>query len=141
MRAARLALLAAALLTLTAAAAHADDPPASDRPHIAIRLGYNLGLGTKSCPPEQTLHDEVARRMGYDPFTPDAADRVVTTLSLSARSSTATVQFHDTGDHRWDDKTFTLPDHNCMALVTGVAFYLSYMFAPVVVPPPKPDGV
>lgn len=135
MRAAPLALFAVLLALVPSPARGDDPPPAIDRPHIAIRLSYNLGPGTKSCPPEQVLHDEVARRMGYDPFTPDAADRVVTTLSLSPRASTATVQFYDTGDHRWDDETFTVPDHNCMAAVTGVAIYLSYMFAPFIVPP------
>jgi hypothetical protein len=131
MRAALLALLAPMLLVFAPTEAQGGDSP----PQIAIRLTYILGPGTKSSPPEQTLHDEVARRMGYDPFVPDAADRVVTTLRVSARSSTATVEFHDTGDHRWDDTTFTIPDNNCMALVTGAAIYISYMFAPFALPP------
>ena len=142
MRAVSIALLAAALLPLAPAAARGGEPP----PQIAIRLSYILGPGTKSCPPEKFLHDEVARRMGYDPFTPDAADQVVTRLSLTARSSKGTVEFHDsTGGHDWDDEEFTLPDNDCMALVTGIAIYLAYMFAPFAQPstvaptPPTPE--
>ena len=79
MRDATLSLVAAAFLMLAPALARAADPP----PRIAIRLSYIRDRGAEHCPPEQTLHDEVAIRMGYDPFTPDAPDRIVATLKRS----------------------------------------------------------
>src|SRR5690349_20647822 len=148
MRAASLALLAAALLALAPAVGRADDPPApgpaasappaaalSPRPRIAIRLSYVLGAGTQNCPPEQALHDEVARRMGYDPFTSDAPDRVIVTVNLLPGRSTSTIKFEDnTGGHGWEDDTLRVAETNCMVLITGIAIYITTEFLPFTLP-------
>lgn len=130
MRAASLPLIAAVLLTLAPAAVRADDPP-----ETAVRLSYVVvGPGTRSCPPEQALHDEVARRMGFDPFKPDAPDRIVATLKPSARGLTATVERFDSKDvPQWRPKTNETRD--CAALVTAMGIYISFMLLPPVVPP------
>jgi hypothetical protein len=130
MRAAFLPLIAAVLLALVPAAARADDPP-----ETAVRLSYVVvGPGTKSCPPEQALHDEVARRMGFDPFKPDAPDRIVATLKPSARGVMATVERFDSKDvPQWRPKTNETRD--CAALVTAMGIYISFMLLPPVVPP------
>jgi hypothetical protein len=145
MRAALLVLLAAALLAPAPAAAEGNDP----QPQIALRLSYVLGPGAQRCPSEQTFRDEVARKMGYDPFTPSAPERVVITLTRSTRGSTATVKFNDAARARgWDDKTLPIRDDNCAALVTGVALYLTIQFLPFPSPPstearsaPPPPGL
>lgn len=123
-------LMAALLLALAPAAASADDPP-----ETAVRLSYIVvGPGTRSCPPEQALHDEVARRMGFDPFKPDAPDRIVATLKPSARGLTATVERFDSKDvPQWQPKTNETRD--CAALVTAMGIYISFMLLPPVVPP------
>src|SRR5262245_16846140 len=136
MRAALPALLAAALGTLDAlspAAARAADPP----PRVAVRLDYLRRPGAMTCPPEQTLHDEVATRMGYDPFTLDAPDRIVATLSRSARGLVATVErFDKSGVRQWDPKTYDPLNVSCEQLVRAMGIYISYRFlTPIVVPP------
>jgi hypothetical protein len=130
MRAAPLALIAAALLTLAPTAAKAADPPES-----AVRLSYVVvGPGTKRCPSEQTLHDEVARRMGFDPFKLDAPDRIVATLKRSTRGLTATVERFDSKDvQQWQPKTWET--WKCSDLVQAMGIYISFMLLPPVVPP------
>jgi hypothetical protein len=123
-------VIAAALLTLTPAAARADDPP----PEVAVRLSYSVSPGIKYCPPEQTLHDEVARRMGFDPFKPGAPDRIVAKLKHSARGLTATVERFDSKDvPQWQPKTW--PPAKCSELVQAMGIYISFMLLPPVVPP------
>jgi hypothetical protein len=130
MRDAPLPLLAAAFLMLTPEAARADEPPRE-----AVRLSYDVGPGLKTCPPEQTLHDEVARRMGYDPFTPDALDRIVATLKRSPRGLTATVERFDSKDvPQWQPKTYDMKS-DCALLVQQLAIYISFRFLPFAVPP------
>src|SRR4051812_20833595 len=98
MKAAPLALLAAALLELAPAGARAPDPPPApgpavsasptsapttppSSPQIALRLSYMLGPGAQRCPSEKAFRDEVAAKMGYDPFTTyDVPEAVVITL-------------------------------------------------------------
>jgi hypothetical protein len=131
MRAARLALLVAALLTLTPAAVRADDPPAADPSQITLRLSYILGPGAKNCPPEQALHDEVARRMGYDPFTPDAAARVVATLNRSGRLFSGTLDlFESNGKRKWRKSYAFLgdKDEDCAALDMAMAIDIRVEF-------------
>ncbi len=76
MRATPCALIVLALAMGVAARAHAqtaphrlfavqkDDPA---HPGVAVHLDYSAAEG---CPAENELHDIVAARMGYDPFTP-----------------------------------------------------------------------
>jgi hypothetical protein len=132
MRAAPPALLAAALLTLAPAEAHGKDPP----PQIALRLSYIRGPGAQHCPSKETFRDEVAAKLGYDPFTPDAPERVVITLTSGARGSKVTVAFNEAARaHVWDDKTLAISDYNCAALVAGAALYLTIQFLPFQSPP------
>jgi hypothetical protein len=84
--------------------------------------------------------------MGYDPFTADAPEGVVITLTRSTRGSTATVKFNEAGRARgWDDKLIPISDDDCIALVRGAALYLPLQFidisppsttAPSAPPPP-----
>src|SRR5262249_39566063 len=86
------------------------------------------------CPSEQALHDEVAIRMGYDPFTPDAPDRIVATLKHSPRGFTATVERFDSKDvPQWEPQTY--PSSNCAELVMAMGVYISEMFRPHVASP------
>jgi hypothetical protein len=144
MRAASLALRAAALLALAPAAARAADPPAADPPavdppQITLRLSYNLGPGAQNCPPEQALHDEVARRMGYDPFTPAAADRVVATLNRSGRLFSGTLELFDSSGKRTWRKSYAFrgqKDEDCAALDMAMGIDIAVAFIDFSLPPP-----
>jgi hypothetical protein len=125
--------MAAVLLAFGPRAARAADPP-----RINVRLSYLRGPGAQSCPPEQALHDEVATRMGYDPFTPDAPDRIVATLTRSTRGLVATVErFDSKGIPQWDPKTYDPLNVPCGQLVRAMGIYISYRFLPLVAPLPS----
>jgi hypothetical protein len=147
MRAALLALLVAALLALAPGAAHAEDPP----PQVALRLTYVLGPGAKNCPPEQALHDEVARRMGYDPFTAEALEHVVATLNREGHLFSGTLELFDSsGKSKWRNSYAfrSNKDEDCATLDVAMAIDLSLDFihfslpspAEAPSPPPLPEA-
>src|SRR4051812_23491234 len=145
MRDAPLALLTAALVLMPRAARAADPPPlapappasAPTSPPIALRLTYNRSLGAQRCPSEQVFRDEVAAKMGYDPFTANVPESVVITLTRGARGSTATVKFNEAGRARgWDDKLIPISDDDCVELVRGSALYLTLQFLDIAPPSP-----
>jgi hypothetical protein len=135
MRAALLPLLVVVLLAPWPSAARAADPV----PQIALRLSYVLGPGAQNCPPEQALHDEVARRMGYDPFTLDAPDRVVATLNRSGRLFSGTLELFDSsGKSKWK-KSYAFrgkKDEDCAALDMAMGIDIRVAFIRFSLPPP-----
>jgi hypothetical protein len=56
-------------VALAAAPAGAQDPP----PERSLDLDLVITPGVRHCPPEERLHREVSRRLGYDPFIPDGS--------------------------------------------------------------------
>lgn len=80
MRPASLALLLFAVLAASPARAQGTAPPEPaprvlhppPRAPISARLDYRLGPGGADCPGVDYLRQEIARRMGYDPFAPEA---------------------------------------------------------------------
>src|SRR5262249_3453851 len=110
------ALFLLALLTLVAAsglaitqgpAQPAPAPPPAHAPQtVAVHLEFSLGPGAERCPDEGALHEEVARRSGYNPFAPDAKGAPAGTLTVRiARSPpglTATYDYVDAaGVKKW----------------------------------------
>ena len=95
-----IALLA---LALAPAPAWAQAPaPAT----LTMELELVLGAGAESCPGEEMLRRELARRVGYDPFAKEAtgapAGRVRTTIARRGRGLTATCDYVDArGIHQW----------------------------------------
>lgn len=138
-RCALLRLALAVLLPVSASLpARADEAPAP----VALKLRYSRPPGNL-CPDESALHQEVSRRMGYDPFTPGAAELVVATTTRAGTGLTSTVALFDAkGTRRWT-KEFAIRDDNCAALVTAMGNHIAYVFAasarPSSPPPPAPS--
>jgi hypothetical protein len=92
-------LLPAAALLLGAAPARGEPPP-----RVSVRLDYQRGPGGAACPAEELLRDEVARRMGYDPFDPGAAGRLVVVVAWQARRFEAQVdRYTPGGEKTWSE--------------------------------------
>jgi hypothetical protein len=146
----RCALLGLALAALLAsisspAPAQADEAPVP----VALELRYSRPPGNL-CPDESALHQEVARRMGYDPFTHGAADLLVATTARNGAGLTSTVALFDAkGARRWT-KEFAIRDDRCAALITAMGNHIAYVFAasirpvqaspPAQPPPPLPPS-
>jgi hypothetical protein len=124
--------------------------PASALPaRAAVRLAYTRTPAAARCPPEQLVRDEVARRLGYDPFVPDAADQLTLTLSLArtrdGASFVAAAELRDpAGALRFQE---TLRDPGCAALVSAMATSIALELTPISRPapplspaPPAPAG-
>jgi hypothetical protein len=53
----------------------------ADTREVRARLTYEVMAGAEACPGERSVHEQVALRLGYDPFHDDAAERVSVRLS------------------------------------------------------------
>jgi hypothetical protein len=108
---------------------------AEPHPRASARLDYTRGPGAESCPAESGLRLEVARRLGYDPFTPEARARLVVTITDQNHKLTGSAQF--TGDGRaspWS-RAFPGREDDCAALLSALGAEISYQLDPFVVPP------
>ena len=138
--------------------ARAEGAPPSAAPSLVLvsaALEYSLGPGAAPCPGEARLREEVARRLGYDPFAPGAGGRAMGTMRtvLLARADhglTATTQYLDAaGTLRWT-KAYGVKGasaRDCEIVVSGVAIQMATELtvfeeapkaAPAKVPPPAP---
>ena len=141
------AFVAALSPVLAPAPARADAAPPSAAPSLVLvsaSLEYALGPGASQCPGEARLHEEVARRLGYDPFAPDAGGRAMGTMrTVIARADqglTATTEYVDaSGALRWTKaygvKGATARD--CEVVVSGVAIQIAAALT-VIEEAPKP---
>ncbi|MFO0757837.1 MAG: hypothetical protein U0359_15180 [Byssovorax sp.] len=124
MRSARLLLLGLLLAALPVRASAEEPPPLS-----AVELRYAQPPGTV-CPGEPMLHQEVARRMGYDPFRLGAADHLDASILREGAGLAAVVALANAAGVRQWDKRFAVRDENCPALIAAMSSHISYMLAP-----------
>jgi hypothetical protein len=148
-------------------------PPPSTRPktfqppprtRIVAHLDFRLGPGTGECPGASYLHQELARRMGHDPFAPDPEGVPVGTVHVviertppglkgpgtSPFGLTGTYDFFDTaGVHQWT-RRYSEPStvyEACRGIHQGIAVELAGEFvafeiemAKKAAPPPPPPA-
>ena len=128
------------IVTVLASPAHAE------RPHAALTLEYAPGALAASCPKEKLLHDEIGRRIGYDPFASGSPARLTVTIERSKQAYRVIGKIRD-GDR--DTFTDTFVDANCTSAVTMMARALAADLTtipepepvPVVEPVPAPDSL
>jgi hypothetical protein len=98
-------------------AAQQDDPA---HPGVAVHLDY---VATEGCPAENELHEIVAARMGYDPFTPTSAPaQYVLRIAISRQvpSFVGAVELRDTaGSLLWSRPPLAESDCRRLASVIG----------------------
>ena len=136
-------------LALVAALARGQDPAPlrlGIQPPATMRLEFSRGPGAKSCPPEILLHEEMGRRIGYDPFNPDAPARLTVKLYGGHGLFNVDMEFFDaTGASEWT-RTFT-GGVDCHVLILSIADHVCYRYliagtfdppAPPSPPPPAP---
>ncbi|MFT3764764.1 MAG: hypothetical protein QM820_04500 [Minicystis sp.] len=127
--------------------------------NYTAEIDFRLGPGTRGCPGEDYLHQEVARQLGYDPLVADPhrepIGRFAVVLSRSPRGLTAKIDYVKLdGTLAW-----SRPADNydfCKDLIKGVAFAIATELtvqaaeapepapaspppAPRMPPPPTPD--
>jgi hypothetical protein len=136
MRHALLLPLAAALLAPLPARA---DPP----PRVSVRLDFQRGAGAAGCPGEGMLRDEVARRMGYDPFDSTGDDWLHVVLTRTVKGLAATIDRNPpSGKLPWHE-VFPFKGFDCQALIVAVSPEIAGILEPApslasVATPPEP---
>jgi hypothetical protein len=144
-------LLLVGLVTLIATTGHAQTPaapaPAASHPtlrHVTVELDFKLG--PKVCPGGEALvHDEVSRRLGWDPFEP-APDGIpsgrIKSLIVSAPAGlTATFELVDAaGVRQWDQTYHELGAGRvaCERLIRSIASEIAGGLTSLAVPEPEP---
>ncbi|MFT3767533.1 MAG: hypothetical protein QM820_18925 [Minicystis sp.] len=111
---------------MSSRAQNAEPAPAATT--FAFGLDYVIGEGADLCPHEDLLRQEVARRIGYDPFAPDAkgrpAGRMRAAIARSPKGLVATYEHVDVaGARRWI-KTYEVQGRSrraCESAVEGMA--------------------
>src|SRR5580704_15613275 len=132
-------LLPAAALLLGPAPARGEPPP-----RVSVRLEYQRGPGGAACPAEETLRDEVARRMGYDPFDPGAAGRLVVVVAWQARRFEAQVDRYTPGGEKTWSEVYP-GGARCALMFPSLASEISAVLEPAppplrATPPPSPHA-
>lgn len=139
--------LAGAQAPEPAAGAQAPGPAAARPATVAVQLELVLGPGAERCPGEAMLRQEVARRIGYDPFAADAkgipAGRVRAVIAGSPQGLTATFEYVDAaGVHQWT-RTYVEPGtstRSCTGVLQGIAVELAGELVLINQPEPPPES-
>jgi hypothetical protein len=119
-------------------------PARAERAHAALTLAYAPGPLAARCPREKVLHDEIGRRIGYDPFRSDSPARLTVTIEGSKQAYRVTGKIRDADRETFSD---TFVDADCTAAVTMMARALAAELTtipasepePLPVPVPVPD--
>lgn len=110
-------------------------PVRAERPHAALALEYAPGPLAASCPDEKLLHDEIGRRIGYDPFDSASPVRLTVTIARSKKAYRVAGTIRDAGKATFTE-AFTDPD--CASAVTMMARALAAELTTVLAPIPAP---
>jgi hypothetical protein len=113
-------------------------PARAERPHAALTLEYAPGPHAPRCPKEKLLHDEIGRRIGYDPFEPGSPARLTVTIERSKEAYRVTGKIRDAGKETFAEEVVG-PD--CAAAVTMVVRALAAELTTVPTPPPEPAPI
>ncbi len=120
-------------VALAAAPAGAQDAPQEQ----ALDLELVITPGARHCPPEERLHRELSRRLGYDAFKPEGPSTPVGRLSVRIAADgnglTATYSWtNPDGKSRWaKPKTFSeegTDEVSCTDLYKGIAIGIIWEF-------------
>lgn len=120
---------------------------AEPRPPMMAQLEYQRGVGAESCMDESGLRIEVARRSGYDPFTPQARARLAVTVTRQGGQFLGTMQFFDDAGAPGWRRTYPVSSNDCVTLISAMGSEISYQFQPSpavtepvrsLLPPPPP---
>jgi hypothetical protein len=124
----RLAFSTSLALCLVSVPARADPPVVE--PVVSARLEYVVGAGAESCPGERDLRDAVGLRLGRDPFTPEAPERLIVKLTGSGTTLYADVALYGAAGQGYGGRQLVESSGDCTRLLASVALTISLALAP-----------
>jgi hypothetical protein len=111
------------------------------RPALAEPVTFDVQMlqrgDTTGCPDAKVLRQEVAARVGAEPFAEGAAQRLTVVLSRDADSFKAEIWYRDAVGHETGPSE--VASTNCAELATTIAERLAILIGPVPRPPPPPS--
>lgn len=78
-----------------------------------------------ACPSVEEFKTVVTGRLGFDPFTDDAADHVLVFIERGAETLDGRLEWRDREGHWAGDRTFTVHTSDCAELVRTMGFALA----------------
>jgi len=113
--------------------ARAAPPPAAAR--STVRLDYTRGPGAGQCPDRDTVRDEIARRLGFDPFSERGERTLRCEIRADGPGLRAQIDVQDAGGRAAGQRVLTARRADCSDLVPGLLLVLT-----VAATPPAPGG-
>lgn len=142
----RAELRRAAIAIILGVAAGRSASARADTLEVRAKLTYELAPGAEACPAERSIHEQVALRLGYDPFHDDAHEHVTVRIAPRAGGLHAVVTTEQPGEapaSRELDSEGSGCDELVRSLVLTVSLAIDPMSltrAPRTAGPPKPPA-
>jgi len=115
--------------------AGAAPPPAAPVARAAVRLEYSRGPGAAQCPDRETVRAEVARRLGFDPFSERGERALRCEIRADGAGLRAQIEVQDADGRAAGQRVLTSRRADCSELVPGLLLVLT-----VAATPPPPNG-
>jgi len=116
----------------------------ADPPTAKASLSYERQSGAEACPDEAALREQVALRLGYDPFEPEAPHRVGVSITKGPRGLAARITTRDSRDGAPASRDLESEGDRCDELVQSIVLAVSLAIDPlsfahprVASPPPE----
>ena len=123
----------ASLLTLglvASASAYADPPR-------LVRLEYERQAGATACPDDAAIRAGVAARLGYEPFSDRADERLRATIRPAGNALEARIELRDAQDRVKAERRLVSRNHDCAELASSIELAIAIAIDPVGSAPPR----
>ena len=121
---------------LLAATTWAVAPSFARPPQRFVRLTYERTAGTERCPEADALENEVAARLGYRPFRPNAPGAVNVTFRAEGKTLRARLVLTNDSGRETASRDLQSKGGDCDELVRTVAVAIGLALDPLTVSPP-----
>jgi hypothetical protein len=98
---------------------------------VSIALGYDTSHAETSCPDEASFRNLVAARLGYDPFAPQAPDRVDIEIIKNGNQLRGHASVQHAGTSISGGREIIGQPHECEALAAALATTVAIALDPV----------
>ncbi len=114
------------------------EPALGDVPR-PVRLDYDRQAGAAACPDDATIRAGVKSRLGYDPFSDQANDRMRVTVRESGRVLEARIELVDAVGNLRAERRLVSHGGDCAELASSVELAMAIAIDPLGTAPPPTE--
>ena len=113
---------------------------ASAAAHPSTQLRYNRGVGAESCPDDEGMRSLLVARLGYDPVTAEADERIVASIvrDESHARLRGRVEVHDAAGKLQGKRELSSAQNDCTELASSMALAIAIAIDPLSLSRPTP---